>query len=188
MITCVFRLFAICALAVLSFMVFFVDVAPSTSLAIEHWINSRWSTLTSVGTLLLVGFFTVFATQLANSAAEKREKNNRRIAVELKKAEFRQVWINDMRADLAEYSALHWSAELQGGPEEKRHAIALQARILMRMNPEDPDYDALVLSLMNPVADQTKGRQALAIVGQKFLKREWGRLKDDLDAIDGALP
>jgi hypothetical protein len=166
-------------------LVAFFRHAPSEVVErVNTFLGDYANILTSVGTLLLVGCLTIYATHLANISSEQRERNNRRIAVELKKAEFRQAWINSMREDLAQYSAFHWSRELQGGIEEKRQAVQLQARILMRMNPEDKDYGALLDALRHPVANESEGREALAIVGQKFLKREWERLKDDLDEID----
>ena len=173
------------AIAFLLALAAFFRHAPSELVdRINCFLGENANILTSVGTLVLVGCLTIYATHLANFSSERRERNNRRIAVELKKAEFRQAWINSMREDLAQYSALHWSRELQGGVEERREAVALQARILMRMNPEDRDYGALLDALHHPIANQTEGREALAIVGQRFLKREWERLKDDLDEID----
>ncbi len=163
---------------------FFVLAPPAFVESVNKFLGKNANILTSVGTLVLVGLLTVYATHLSNSSSDRRERNNRQIAVELKKAEFRQDWINTMRDDLATYSSLHWDHETQGGPEQRREAVALQARILMRMNPDDQDYEVLLSSLRNPIASQSEDREALSIVGQRFLKREWERLKDDLAAID----
>jgi len=54
----------------------------------------------------------------------------------------------------------------------------------MRMNPEDPDYESLIASLQNPVADPSKNREALYVIGQRILKREWDRLKADVNATE----
>lgn len=167
---------------------FFTHAPTELIVHINDFLGQNANILTSVGTLIFVTGLTVYATHLSNISSERRERNNRLIAAELKKAEFRQAWINTMRDDLANYSALHWSRELQGGVEQRREAVALQARILMRMNPEDRDYEVLLSSLLNPVASPSEGREALVIVGQRFLKREWERLKDDLAAIDGEAP
>jgi len=53
------------------------------------------------------------------------------------------------------------------------------------MNPIDPDYETLLGSLRNPVAKPEAGTKALFKVGQRILKREWDRLKSDLEKVDG---
>ena len=89
-----------------------------------------------------------------------------------------------MRDDIAEYSALTWNSEINTGVESQKALVTLQARILMRMNPDDIDYPKLQSALATPVADQNEGRKALAIVARGILKREWERFKADLEDIE----
>jgi hypothetical protein len=88
-----------------------------------------------------------------------------------------------MRTDLALYTARTWNASLNQGVEAEKERVTAQARILMRMNANDPDYAALVRSLSNPVADREADRKALFQIGQGILKREWERLKADLNVV-----
>ncbi|HBZ45136.1 MAG TPA: hypothetical protein DEO85_14010 [Maritimibacter sp.] len=139
-------------------------------------------------TLILIPTLTVTITNRLERAAEKRatavKTIERQLARELKLSEFRQKWIDELRDDLALYTARTWSSDLQESEAAKTEQILTQARIRMRMNPEDPDYESLIASLQNPVADPSKNREALYVIGQRILKREWDRLKADVNATE----
>lgn len=57
------------------------------------------------------------------------------------------------------------------------------------MNPEDPDYDSFVAIqielLKSKEAGEIPDAYKLTNIGQKILKREWERLKKDLDNLEG---
>ena len=83
-------------------------------------------------------------------------------------------------------------AELVSGGESVDHnkMIAAGARILLRMNPNDPDYKALSNAskiqmdyVFNPserVINLPEESDHFVAVSQRILKREWERLKTDI--------
>ncbi len=191
---CVFRLFVVCALLVLSFIVFFIDVDLETSLAIECWIKERAATLTSIGTLFLVGFLTLFATYMTNAAAAARELSNRTVAAELKKSEFRQQWIDKVREDLAEIVGLARIYETATEKDkEAKNAVVdtlknLNAKLRLRLNPNgnpEKELKCKVFRVVDAVEHGTSNipdlREALADFGAQFIKDEWENLKLLLD-------
>jgi hypothetical protein len=151
---------------------------------LNTWIDGHLPFVVSVGvpvlTVLAAAVVSLFTTW-ANNKAQNRQ---RELMHQLKLADFRQAWINDMREDFALYTARTWSADLNEGLEAKKERIVTNARILMRMNPNDPDYEEMRTSLLNPVAMPQADRKALFEVAQRILKREWDRLKKDLEAVD----
>ena len=148
---------------------------------INAWIDGHLALVVLVGVPLLTACVTAFVSYKATQANIKAQDKLREHNNQLKLAEFRQSWINDMREDFALYTARTWNNELNSGKEAQKELLMAQARILMRMNPEDPDYDALLQSLISPVADAENDRAALYELGQSILKREWERLKFDLN-------
>ncbi|OJI95336.1 hypothetical protein LY10_01027 [Planktotalea frisia] len=151
---------------------------------LSAWIDERQALLI----LIVMPLLTLIVTWRINKASERRAFQQRLIerslSRQLKLADFRQRWIDEMRDDIAEYSALTWNSEINTGVESQKALVTLQARILMRMNPDDIDYPKLQSALATPVADQNEGRKALAIVARGILKREWERLKADLEDIE----
>lgn len=151
---------------------------------INSWIDDHLALVVSVGVPILTVLVTVLVSVLSIKANIKAQSRQRKLDHQLKLADFRQAWINDMRTDLALYSALTWSGSLNQSDEAKKEQVMAQARILMRMNPNDPDYVAMERSLLNPIANEKVDRKALFQIGQPILKREWERLKSDLNAVD----
>jgi hypothetical protein len=152
---------------------------------INTWITDHLTLVVSVGVPVLTVLVTLLVSYLTITASTKAQSRQRKLEHQLKLADFRQAWIDDMRTDLALYTARTWSASLNEGIDAEKERVMAQARILMRMNPNDPDYDAIKKSLGNPVANLEAGRKALFQIGQGILKREWERLKADLNAVDG---
>lgn len=148
---------------------------------INAWIDGHLALVVLVGVPLLTACVTAFVSYKATQANIKGQDRLREHNNQLKLAEFRQSWINDMRQDFALYTARTWSNELNRGDEASKELVMAQARILMRMNPKDPDYEDLLQSLRNPVANPDVDRGALYELGQRILKREWERLKFDLN-------
>lgn len=152
---------------------------------IDSWVADHLTLVVSVGVPILTVLVTVLVSYLTIKANTKAQSRQRKLEHQLKLADFRQAWIDDMRTDLALYTARTWSPSLNEGVEAEKERVMAQARILMRMNPNDPDYDAMKKSIGNPVADPEAERKALFQIGQGILKREWERLKADLNAVDG---
>jgi hypothetical protein len=152
---------------------------------IDSLVANHLTLVVSVGVPILTVLITLLVSYLTITANTKAQSRQRKLEHQLKLADFRQAWIDDMRKDLALYTARTWSSSLNEGVEAEKERVMVQARILMRMNPNDPDYDALVKSILNPVADPEADRKALYQIGQGILKREWERLKADVNAVDG---
>ena len=152
---------------------------------INQWIADHQSLVVAVGvpalTAIAAGAVSWITTR-ANLAASRRA---RLLEAALILANFRQNWINDLREDLARYSALTWDKELQAEVSAKRDLVTLSASILMRLDPKDADHSKIRQALLNPIADPSSDRDALAIVSQGVLNREWEKLKKDLTSIDG---
>jgi len=151
---------------------------------VNTFISSNQSTLTVIFVPILTLWVTARVSKSNANVADISQEKQRKLAHQLKLAEFRQAWIDNLREDFAIYSALTWDAETNAGLESKKERIKVQTRILLRLNPRDKDYDLVVQSLRNPVADKSKGRQAIYEIAQPLLKREWDRLKADLAEVD----
>lgn len=169
----------------------------------EALVSKYDGIIISIGTLLLVTGLAVFTTFLSNKNAARleaanrensdlRERANRRIATQLKLVEFRQAWINDLRDQLAAY----YGKVAVAGPNFNGWDELAQIgnKILLLMNPEDKDYNALV-GVLTRVTDAMHGQVGEAVaahsemrdIAQRILKREWNRLKDDLGSVDGII-
>ncbi|MBO7705392.1 MAG: hypothetical protein J6S68_07045 [Acinetobacter sp.] len=152
--------------------------------SLNAWAASHLVLVVSVGVPLLTVFVTAFVSIVTTRANTKAQERQRILLHKLKLAEFQQAWINDMREDLALYTARTWDNELNEGVESAKERVMAQARILMRMNPSDPDYAFLQQSLRDPLARPQTDKKALYVVGQRILKREWERLKQDLNEVN----
>ena len=163
----------------------------SAFVAIQEFISKFQVLFLSLGVPILTMLISWYVSVQGNRTSRGLAGKERFLAVELKLAEFRQLWINELRADLAMYFSETFN--IQDRPlhdDALRNVIALGSRITMRMNPADPDYAALqqALSDVLPSSDDQKssgGIQSVTKIGQLILKREWKRLKDDLRRIDG---
>lgn len=174
---------------VLALLVFFVHAPKDIQLWIADFLRENAPILTSVGTLLLVGMFTIYATHLSNIASEERELNNRRIASELKKSDFRQQWINALRDDLSELVGLAQSeSDAEKWASDVSRMKVLDARIRLRLKP-DGTAESLLREQVFRVVDAAERRnialaserEKLAEMGAKFIKDEWEHLKSLLE-------
>jgi hypothetical protein len=150
----------------------------------ENWITNHLNLVTAIGVPILIVMITAWISLMTARANNKAADRQRDLTHQLKLADFRQAWINDMRNDFAIYTVHTWDESLNEGAEAKKERVAAQARILMRMNENDPDYEALLASLLDPVARPEEDHRALFEIGRRVLKREWERLKDDIADIE----
>lgn len=151
------------------------------------WISTHMDLVTLIGIPLL----TLIVTHLLNRAAENRAAANRKIerklSQELKLVEFRQSWINDLRnAFVSFHIVLHNKYDLAVDSASLAEAAS---RIILLMNPEDADFKELIKTHRAMVIEKEERKEAPSLIasnelGQRILKREWDRLKKDLDNVD----
>ncbi|MCA0930498.1 hypothetical protein [Ruegeria profundi] len=164
----------------------------------------------SVGTLLIVSGLAVLTARIASQSVSTVEAENRKNRIEMAKiqlksakemkiAEFRQKWIDDMRRDVAEYVSLSATdimsketddKDRQEEKEARRERLtALSSQIYLRLNPNEDLSERLAASIRNiSEARRAKDISAMndllrefASISREILKGEWRRLKDDLD-------
>lgn len=128
----------------------------------------------------------LFSSRYSTRMALREAAKVRRHQATTQIANFRQTWINELRNDLAEHSAICTVASVAGEDgvsQEKMYRLAeLANRISLRMNPADEDCPALKKSLVddrNRITDK-KGSSSTTEISQRILKREWDRLKEEL--------
>ncbi|MEW9918192.1 hypothetical protein AB2B41_01135 [Marimonas sp. MJW-29] len=137
----------------------------------------------SLGTIFVVSVIAIYTTYLAGWYAERRDRVNRSISAQLKLAEFRQIWISEMRNDISELLRLSYSPE---SAQDVAKAYGLSMKIEMRLNPAEPLAMAVSESLLQ--VSETSGNDAkhhlalsnLTVASRKYLKAEWKRLKEDI--------
>ena len=130
------------------------------------------------------------AAQLAAQTAETTARlaaegvaNQIKLNSMVKIAEFRQAWINDLRAAMAKLSAI----TLRGTDADEAELYEQRARIQLLMNRNDERYDHLVRRMEQLIGfahDQRPGQtQEFILISQEILKQEWEVLKRDLAYI-----
>ncbi len=153
---------------------------------IELFVSQFDGILISIGTLSLVSMLAVLTARLTNQSAERREKANRKVQSELKIAEFRRQWIDEMRSDLTEFSRLVFHRD---GIDDISQLFAIRTKIYMRLNLEEKKALAVVQAMdeaytadFNEADTETlmKTQIRLSRVSNEFLRGEWRRLKQDI--------
>jgi len=159
--------------------------------SLQAFISQYQVLFVSIGVPILTVLISWFVAVQTNRTSRRMAEKERALGVQLKLAEFRQEWINGLRVDLAAYSAATFHSKLiPYTVEQYREIIALGARMVLRMNPKDPDFEKFKAALSNALsgsteeADETKVSDTVVAIGQSILKREWERLKSDLAEID----
>lgn len=128
-------------------------------------------------------------------AAEKATKSqleihraNLQMAHATKMAEFRQAWLNELRAAMAAFQSFGVTPDLDHFAE--REFFASGTKIELLMNPKDENYGELSRCLYNflaarSVEEKFSANPVFVNVCQKILKAEWEVLKAELqDARD----
>lgn len=175
-------LFALTALTP-PFIVLLGQFPGSVPAKLETFISTYNGTIISLGTLFLVSALALLTTHLSSASAEKRERYNRRVQSELKLAEFRQKWIEDMRDDISELLRLSFHSSNEG---EVSNAYKLSVKIQMRLNLSEDLAEDLAKALevvSRPGLSDLEHSAALAnvaVTSRKYLKQEWSRLKNDI--------
>jgi uncharacterized protein YpmS len=109
-----------------------------------------------------------------------------RLTSTVKLAEFRQIWINELRADMAEFHSAIIVSRIDHKLLQKW--LGLEASILLRINPKDVNHDNLSMAMYNlRSAKDAKdaGRISNEYLGvcQIILKNEWDVLKSELSEL-----
>lgn len=159
--------------------------------AVQGFISQYQVLFVSLGVPLLTILISWSVAVQTNRTSRKLADKERALGVQLKLAEFRQAWIDSLREDIACYAAVTFHTESDPIPAANlREIVTLGARIRMRLNTSDPDYEAFIAALSYSLPttgeqrEQAKTGATAVSIGQKILKREWERLKADLVEIE----
>lgn len=148
--------------------------------SISEAINPHRLLLATVGIPLLTLFVTAYVS-----------RRNTKLSAALKVAEMRQAWINTLRNHMVKYSALcldHYT----GQKGNIGNLANIDGHITLMMNWKDKDYKKLEVSMkvLLSTAMRLEGYKDKSIgdvhseyitICQGILKREWNRLKIDID-------
>lgn len=133
--------------------------------------------------------------QLAAQISSQNAALSAKLEAAKKLADSRQRWIDQMREDMAEFVALaavrqrNFDNDTLKNNDVFEKLLMVNARINMRMNPKDIDYeklDQLMGYCIFPENANGSGASSRAFVSlcQIILKREWDVLKSDLRNLD----
>lgn len=130
-------------------------------------------------------------SELSNRISRENARLAATLSANIKLAEMRQAWINNLRADMAELQAMAVTPNKDFQSETKFYQ--LMARIELSLNPEDEDYGALETALYQYIngTDETERRANDApyvAVCQRILKREWDVLKAEIKGVTEDAP
>lgn len=138
---------------------------------------------TVAGIQLYVGYRQSKAALRSAEAATLSAKNAGRHTV----AEFRQAWIYKVIDTLRDHHAvlMNKPAGQRPSAEESKALTASRTQLEILLNPDEPDTIALLTKIdeidksTTPI-DRDAKAAALLSVARTLLKREWVRLKDEL--------
>lgn len=145
---------------------------------IGHWVSRGNTTLTNN-----------INREAARLGAEQARQNARlaaQLQANLKLAEMRQVWINNLRDDMAAFQAR--GVTPGNSQEQDLEFYRLGTRIELFMNRADPDYEALSQALYAFLGAKTLEEKYAAnpryvAICQRILKREWDVLKAEIKEV-----
>lgn len=166
-------------------------------------LNHYDSIFLSVGTILTISGLAVLTAKIASNSVVVVERENRKnrvemsriqlkTAKEIKIAEFRQAWINDLRRDAAEYVSLYVADIMSGNfnDEKRRERLSvLSTQIYLMLNPDEDLSERLAGCIRRlAVARREQNVQEIqnllrefSSISRDILKGEWSRLKNELD-------
>lgn len=84
-------------------------------------------------------------SELSNRISRENARLAARLSSNIKLAEMRQAWINNLRTDMAEFQAMAVTPEMDYQRETKFYQ--LMARIELSINPNDDEYEELARPL-----------------------------------------
>ena len=102
---------------------------------------------------------------------------------------YRQDWMNSLREDIAEHQSICLASKIvkrtSNIPDDKHYRLSeLSNRILLRLDPEDPNYqglsNALAIERQRFLGEDIPSPETVKL-SQMILERSWARLKRDLE-------
>ncbi len=153
---------------------------------LSSWIDAHQLLVVAVLIPLVSAASAAASSRYSTTRALKTEHRKIHLEGTLKIAEFRQAWINNLRDVMAEFQSY---GVLPGSdPMKEREFYRLGTRIELLMNPKDPDYSALqnqlyafMRSADGNMLDKFRNNPEYVSLCQKILKREWDRLRRDIE-------
>jgi hypothetical protein len=134
-------------------------------------------------------FLALVAAIIAGMIALRNGYLGARTAAQIKHAEFRQTWINSLRDEMSTFQSLAVGTGL-GDTDKEQRLAASATKILLLMNPKDPDYRELLNSLHAVMGGWKVSRRDFLVqhaetnaLFQRILKREWTVTKGEMHAI-----
>jgi hypothetical protein len=110
-----------------------------------------------------------------------------RIAQRVKRADFRQLWINNLRSSFIDFSdSLFW----KGPPQDvERQLTKSLMQITLLMNKDDKDFEKLRQSMSKAMSDSVNKNSdgehfKFVQLCQSILKREWEVTKKELALLE----
>lgn len=139
---------------------------------------------TTAGIAIVVALLSLGGALIAALVAWRNAHIQSVTTEQMKLADFRQAWIDKLRAEFARYARL--AIQNDGTAERRGELHESMFMILFLMDWRDPDYEELKLE-METIADgkrvtddRTEAFAYFSLIGQDILKREWGVTQSDL--------
>ncbi|WP_127112884.1 hypothetical protein [Shimia sediminis] len=160
---------------------------------IDSWIKTHQALVATIAVPLLTLAITTVSGRASDKRAQQSKRSDRELQKEMQIAEFRLRWIEELRVLLADYNALLSSFEFDA--QDYQRLTFLMSKFQLMVNPADPDVGKLIsamseaLGQLNEDEPEITGEMHMNIctLGQQFLKKEWERLKIDVEQVDGTL-
>ena len=125
--------------------------------------------------------------------ANEQSRDNAILAASLssnvKLAEMRQAWINELRTEMINFFALCNARRIDENTTKLNDVHRSGTRIELSMNPADVDYETLRAAMFGLYNKVPVGRTSeemddeYLVVCQRILKREWDRLQADIKGV-----
>lgn len=147
--------------------------------------NMQWAVAIPVLAACIAAGAATYGAWLTRNA----QTAGRRLSRDMKIAEFRQAWINELRETMAEFQS--FGVVPGADPSRIREFYKAGTKIELLMNPADEDYQRLQDCMYRflEVSEKEKlekysSNPEYLEVCQRILKREWDRLKNDLASAE----
>jgi hypothetical protein len=153
---------------------------------LNTWVANHKELLTLIGVPLLTFLITTVVNRASERRASKERQLERDLARELKLSEYRQMWIDNLREELATLAAMLPARD----PAMEVEANSKLASMLLRMNPNEGPSQKVYQDLMKLKGACEKSPPSFDDIDDKYLallnssnillKAEWDRVKRDL--------
>ncbi|MBI5006215.1 MAG: hypothetical protein HZB95_03720 [Nitrosomonadales bacterium] len=159
---------------------------------LSAWIDTHQLLVVSVLIPVISAATAALASWYSTRRVLKAERGKLNFEGVMKIAEFRQEWINSLRDEMANFQS--FGVLPNADPTTEREFYKLGTKIELLMNPQDPDYPELQAKMYEflhvangEVSDKYRVNPAYVQLCQQILKREWDRLKSDIEHAKNSL-